>query len=99
MSVNKEVIIDRISLYGNSFKRAGNIIATRYGINATGMDLLIIHALIATKLARLEYLANSPESPERDKALLDTQIDLDNYNWIADNYDEYLALVKRHCRS
>ena len=99
MSVNKEVIIDRISLYGNSFKRAGNIIATRYGINADGLDLLIIHSLIAVKLARYEYLATSPESAERTKALTDTEIDLANYNWIADNYDEYLSLVKRHCRS
>jgi len=70
MSVNRDVIIDRISLYGNSFKRAGQIIATRYGINATGMDLLIVHALIATKLARYEYLASATDSPEEIKHCL-----------------------------
>lgn len=99
MRVDKGLIIKRISMYGNSFKVAGEYLKEHLEDLADyDASLVVLYSLIATKQARLDYLLNLPNrNKHTNEAIKDTKHDLANYLWIKDNYDEYLGLVRKYC--
>ena len=98
MRVDKGLIIKRISMYGNSFKVAGEYFNELDESKLKDVETIILNALICVKKARLDYLLNAKRTKEVNEAILDTKHDLCNYEWIRDNYEEYLRLVNKNCR-
>ena len=98
MRVDKGLIIKRISMYGNSFKVAGEYFNELDESKLKDVETIILNALICVKNARLDYLLNAKRTKEVNHAILDAKHDLCNYEWIRDNYEEYLQLVNKYCK-
>ena len=97
MKVDKGLIIKRISVYGNSFKRAAEYFNELDESKLKDVEKVVLNVLICVKKARLDYLSNLKRTKEVNEAILDTKHDLLNYEWIKENYEEYLRLVNKYC--
>ncbi len=98
MRVDKGLIIKRISMYGNSFKVAGEYFKELDESKLKDLEKVVLNALICVKKARLDYLLKQERVSEINHAIMDTRHDLCNYEWIRDNYEEYLKLVNKYCK-
>ena len=85
--MDKELIKQRKHKYGDNFTRIAQLWTNYVGgkIKFTPIDVAKMMALM--KIARLEFMKTSGIKDTKD-----TETDLENYNWIAENYDEYRAL-------
>ena len=98
MKVDKSLIIKRITMYGNSFKVAGEYFNELDESKLEDVEKVILNALICVKKARLDYLLKQERTRDINHAIMDTRHDLCNYEWIKENYNEYLRLVNKHCK-
>lgn len=104
MKAKVSTIVKKKRKYGNSFPFMADTVnyvrqlEGREGTPVTIED--IIYALIGMKIARstklLKLLSTtaqgSEEFMELKKSLEDTELDLANYYWIKENYQDYLEL-------
>lgn len=80
--VNVEVIKERKELYGNNFPEIANLWSMYLGCEILPRDVAMMMALM--KITRIMTSGDN-----------DSEMDMQNYVWIAMHYDEYLALEKR----
>ena len=107
MSINKDVIAQRKSVYGSNFEAIAKVWSEDLSMCEHGdkkqaiyfTPIRVARYMALMKQCRIDAIDKKlSEFPHPDVALKltkgkeDSIIDRDNYNWIADNYKEYLAL-------
>lgn len=99
--INKDLMKDRVKMYGNNFPYFAKLVEEYYGskIEVTPADAAAIMALLkqARVLNTKERLEKVTLGTEEHMALLkhyeDSIVDRDNYTWISEHYEEYLQLI------
>ena len=97
--INKELMKDRVRVYGNNFPAYAELLSKSLGIPITPSMAARMLALL--KFTRIEdtsaKLAKAQQGTELYFALLkhkeDSVTDYENYLWISEHYEEYEALV------
>ena len=92
VQVNKDLIKKRKEEYGNNFPSIAEAWSGRLDIEITQQMVAIMMADL--KRVRLSHLALKVKTIDSKHypAYKDSLEDLENYLWIADNYEEYLKL-------